>query len=231
MNVRAANIQSKIINQNTNMNKYHEILSKIILKGKDQCNNKGTIKYLLNQSLELKPIDLLELFEGHGLAKKKLKDELNLFMAGERSTKAYREVGVAWWDYCGPILVNSYPTYFEQLPKLIEKINKEKRSSKNYVLFLGANNTESNQQPCLSLIQFQLESNKLVVTAYQRSSDASLGLPSDIYHLYLISKQINVQLKSITLYLGNVHIYENNIENTHNLLSGKPATFNLNTGL
>lgn len=231
MNVRAANIQSLIINQKANMNKYHQILNQILVKGKNQKNNKGSIKYLLNQSLELKPIDLLELFEGHGLARKKLKDELNLFMSGERSTSAYREVGVSWWDYCGPILVNSYPTYFEQLPKLIDRINREKRTSKNYVLFLGSNNTESNQQPCLSLIQFQIEKGKLIVSAYQRSSDASLGLPSDIYHLYLISKQINLELKSITLFLGNVHIYENNIENTNFLLSGKTATFNLNTGI
>lgn len=97
------------------------------------------------------------------------------------------------------------------------------------MLFLGANNTESNQQPCLSLIQFQIERGKLIVSAYQRSSDASLGLPSDIYHLYLISKQIDVPLKEITLFLGNVHIYENNIENTSLLLNNKPATFNLNT--
>lgn len=127
-------------------------------------------------------------------------------------------------------MVNSYPTYFEQLPKLIEKINREKRSSKNYVLFLGSTNAESNQQPCLSLIQFQIDNGKLVVSAYQRSSDASLGLPSDIYHLYLISKQIEVPLKEITLFLANVHIYENNIEQTEILLSGKPAKFNLNTG-
>ncbi|ENI5461174.1 thymidylate synthase [Flavobacterium psychrophilum] len=212
------------------MNKYHQILAKILDKGKVQNNKKGAITYLLNQSLELKPIDLLELFESHAVAKKKLKDELVLFMAGERSTEAYRNIGVSWWDYCGPILVNSYPTYFEQLPKLIEKINKEKRTSKNYVLFLGSNNTESNQQPCLSLIQFQIDNGKLVVSAYQRSSDASLGLPSDIYHLYLISKQIDLTLKSITLYLGNVHIYENNIEKTKQLLAGEVVKFSLNVG-
>lgn len=212
------------------MNKYHGILDKILKKGKQQKNNKGSINYLLNQKIELKPIDLLELFEGHSVAKKKLKDELELFMAGERSTEAYREIGISWWDYCGPILVNSYPTYFEQLPKLIEKINREKRASKNYVLFLGSNNTESNQQPCLSLIQFQIDNGKLIVSAYQRSSDASLGLPSDIYHLYLISKQIGLQLKSITLFLGNVHIYENNIEGTKQLLSGEAVKFNLNVG-
>ncbi|ELY2011330.1 Thymidylate synthase family protein [Flavobacterium psychrophilum] len=212
------------------MNKYHQILAKILDKGKVQNNKKGAITYLLNQSLELKPIDLLELFESHAVAKKKLKDELVLFMAGERSTEAYRNIGVSWWDYCGPILVNSYPTYFEQLPKLIERINKEKRTSKNYVLFLGSNNTESNQQPCLSLIQFQIDNGKLVVSAYQRSSDASLGLPSDIYHLYLISKQIDLTLKSITLYLGNVHIYDNNIENTKQLLAGEVVKFSLNVG-
>lgn len=210
------------------MNKYHEILSKIISKGKRQENKKGAITFLLNQVLELKPIDLLDLFEGHSVAKKKLKDELILFMNGERSTEAYREIGVSWWDYCGPILVNSYPTYFEQLPKLIEKINQEKRTSKNYVLFLGSNNTESNQQPCLSLIQFQIDNGKLIISAYQRSSDANLGLPSDIYHLYLISKKIEVKLKSITLFLGNVHIYENNLESTQELLLGNSAKFNLN---
>jgi thymidylate synthase len=212
------------------MNKYHEILTKIVEKGKRQQNKKGSITYLLNEKMELKPIDLLELFEGHPMAKKKLKDELNLFMSGERSTKAYREVGVFWWDYCGPILVNSYPTYFEKLPKLIEKINKEKRNSKNYVLFLGSNDTETNQQPCLSLVQFQIENRKLVISAYQRSSDASLGLPCDIYHLYLISKQIDVPLKSITVMLGNVHIYENNIDSTKALLNGEQATFTLNVG-
>lgn len=210
------------------MNKYHQTLDKILTKGKIQNNKKGDIKYLLNQTLELKPIDLLELFEGHTMAKKKLKEELVLFTKGERSTEAYREIGVSWWDYCGPILVNSYPTYFEQLPRLIDKINQEKRTSKNYVLFLGSNNAESNQQPCLSLIQFQIENGKLVVSAYQRSSDASLGLPADIYHLYLISKKIDLQLKSITLFLGNVHIYANNIDATTALLSGQEAKFSLN---
>lgn len=210
------------------MNKYHKILDKILKKGKVQENKKGNITYLMNQRIDLKPFDLLELFEGHTIAKKKLKDELGLFMSGERLTERYREIGVSWWDYCGPILVNSYPTYFEQLPPLIAKINKELRNSKNYVLFLGSNNTESNQQPCLSLIQFQIENGKLILSAYQRSSDGNLGLPSDIYHLYLISKQINLPLKSIHLFLGNVHIYENNIENTLKLLNGESVKFNLN---
>jgi thymidylate synthase len=210
------------------MNRYHSILNEILTEGKKQSNKKGEILYLLNYVLELKPVHLLDLFEGYQLAKKKLKDELQLFIKGERNTEAYRQAGVTWWDYCGSILVNSYPTYFEQLPPLIDKINREKRPSKNYVLFLGANNIESNQQPCLSLVQFQIIKGKLVISAYQRSSDANLGLPSDIYHLYLISRKINVPLKSITLFLANVHIYNNNIELTKKLLNGEAIKFNLN---
>lgn len=204
------------------------MLSQILEDGKAQQNKKGDIVYLLNQELRLKPADLLDIFEGHGIARNKLKNELELFEVGERSTDKYREKGISWWDYCGPILVNSYPTYFEKLPGLIAKINAEKRSSKNYVLFLGQTGAESNQQPCLSLIQFQIESGKLVITAYQRSSDANLGLPSDIYHLYLISRQIDLPLKSITVFLGNVHIYANNIELTRKILAGERVNCNFN---
>ena len=210
-------------------NKYYAMLANIIDNGKQQKNKKGNIIYLLNQQLSLDPADLLDIFEGHNIARKKLKNELQLFMQGERNVERYREVGINWWDYCGSILVNSYPTYFEKLPPLIAKINREKRNSKNYVLFLGETGAESNQAPCLSLVQFQIDEGELVVSAYQRSSDANLGLPSDIYHLYLMARQIELPLKSITLYLGNVHIYENNINRTRLLLSGEEAVrFDLN---
>lgn len=202
------------------MNKYYQTLDKILREGNEQENRKGRIRYLLNERLTLTPVDLLDIFESHGIARKKLKAELSLFMQGERDVDKYREVGITWWDYCGHTLVNSYPTYFEKLPPLVAKINAEKRSSKNYVLFLGATEVETNQAPCLSLVQFQIDKGGLVVSAYQRSSDANLGLPADIYHLYLMSRQIDLPLESITLYLGNVHIYENNLSRTSDLLSG-----------
>lgn len=211
------------------MSRYFQILDKVLASGKTQNNRKGNIKYLLNEQLSLTPADLLDIFEGHTIARKKLRNELQLFMQGERSVEKYREAGINWWDYCGSILVNSYPTYFEKLPPLIARINKEKRNSKNYVLFLGATDAESNQAPCLSLVQFQIDEGTLVVSAYQRSSDANLGLPADIYHLYLMARQIDLPLQSITLNLGNVHIYENNLEKTRQLLDGNDGIkFELN---
>ena len=162
------------------MNKYYQILNKILEQGKTQTNKKGNIRYLLNEQR-------------------------------------------------GSVLVNSYPTYFEKLPPLIAKINSEKRNSKNYVLFLGETGAESNQAPCLSLVQFQIDKGELILSAYQRSSDANLGLPADIYHLYLMARQIDLPLKNITLNLGNVHIYENNLERTRLLLDdNENVKFDLN---
>ena len=222
---RATFVQPKI----KLMNKYYQTLDKILQTGKIQTNRKGRIKYLLNERLMLTPADLLDIFESHGIARKKLKEELKLFMQGVRDVEKYKEAGITWWDYCGHTLVNSYPTYFEKLPPLIAKINREKRNSKNYVLFLGETGVESNQAPCLSLVQFQIDEGELVLSAYQRSSDANLGLPADIYHLYLMARQVELPLKSITLDLGNVHIYENNIDRTLELLSGvENIKFDLN---
>lgn len=211
------------------MNKYYQMLEKVLNSDKTQQNKKGGIRYLLNERITLTPVDLLDIFESHGIARKKLCNELSLFMDGERNVEKYREAGINWWDYCGSILVNSYPTYFQKLPPLIEKINRERRNSKNYVLFLGETGVESNQMPCLSLVQFQIDEGELVLSAYQRSSDANLGLPSDIYHLYLISRQIEMPLKSITINFGNLHIYLSNEENTRRLLSGEEdVRFELN---
>ena len=56
------------------MNKYHDILSRILECGKVQRNKKGSITYLLNERLHLTPLDLLEIFEGHNIARKKLRN-------------------------------------------------------------------------------------------------------------------------------------------------------------
>ena len=129
------------------MNKYYAMLANVLENGREQHNKKGNIRYLTNEVMRIDPADLLDIFESHNIARKKLRNELDLFQRGERQTEAYREAGISWWDYCGPILVNSYPTYFERLPRLVERINREKRNSKNYVLFLGETGAESNQAP------------------------------------------------------------------------------------
>lgn len=59
------------------MNKYHELLGRIIAGGRTQENRKGRIRFLLDERLSLTPGDLLEIFEGHGIARRKLRQELS----------------------------------------------------------------------------------------------------------------------------------------------------------
>ena len=89
------------------------------------------------------------------------------------------QLNVGWQDKDGKAQQLTYRLEAGKLPPLIAKINREKRNSKNYVLFLGSTDAETNQAPCLSLVQFQIENGELVVSAYQRSSDANLGLPAE----------------------------------------------------
>lgn len=79
-----------LLNNKMKQNKYHQILARIIDRGRYQYNRKGKIIYLLNEQLSLSPADLLDIFEGHSLARKKLRSELSLFMSGERSVEKYR---------------------------------------------------------------------------------------------------------------------------------------------
>jgi len=210
------------------MNKYYKLLEKITNKGSFQENKKGSIYYLINESLKLSEDDLLKIFAEHKIAKTKLEAELQLYLQGIEETSQYNAIGVSWWDYCAPRLINSYPTYFKALNSLIHKINKELRPSKNYILFIGDTEKETNQLPCLSLMQFQIDKNELVITVYQRSADSNLGLPSDLYQVYLISKMINLPLKEVCFFIGNAHIYENNFPETKKLLANESYKFNLN---
>lgn len=217
------------------MNKYYNLLAKILAEGKLQDNKKGSIRYLLNQVVRAGETDVLRILDEHPVPRQKLKKELSLYCEGEQNVSAYSKAGIPWWQYCSPRLINSYPTYFKKLPSLIVKINTEMRSSKNYVLFIGSTLEPTNQLPCLSLMQFQIEEPAefplLHISVYQRSADCSLGLPCDIYQTYLISKMINADLGSITFFIGNAHIYANNLRPTRELLNGKPSrdlTFNLN---
>jgi len=210
------------------MNKYYRLLEKIISNGKKQTNKKGDITYLINESLKLNENDILRILKEHPIAKKKLSSELELYCSGITFVKEYNAVGITWWDYCYPEMINTYPTYFKKLPALIEKINKEKRSSKNYMLFIGETGVETSQLPCLSLMQFQISEGRLHVTIFQRSADSNLGLPSDIFQAYLISQKIDITLGSITFFIGNAHIYDNNLTKTGQLLKGDKVKFELN---
>lgn len=61
------------------MNKYYAMLENVLENGREQMNKKGNIRYLTNEVMRMDAGDLLDIFESHGIARKKLKSELELF--------------------------------------------------------------------------------------------------------------------------------------------------------
>ena len=211
-------------------NPYFKLLHKILKEGHIQRAKKGDSKALLNEVVRLSPSEVDDMLEVHKVAKTKLACELDLYLKGTTNLKAYqKKCGIHWWDYAKN-LKNTYPTFMKELPPLLEKMKKRGyKGSKNYVLGLIGDfktNSKSPQIPCLSAMQFQFKNGKggqqhLHITVFQRSADSNLGLPSDIYQTALIAKQIDLPLGSITFFIGNAHIYSNNIKATEQELNEK----------
>lgn len=140
------------------------------------------------------------------------------------------EYFVSYYDYYQPeAYIPRTDTYIEKDSAINEQIDRMRHSATRNILERRDVIIVASVSCLYGLGSVVIEDDGLVLSAYQRSSDANLGLPADIYHLFLIARQIDLPLKSITLNLGNVHIYENNIDKTCRLLAGEEGVrFDLN---
>lgn len=186
---------------------YKKILEKILCEGKFIERDIPLVS-LYNYNLNLNNNDLNEIISEISQERKdKFETEFTLFMQGFEDTETYKFFGINYWNYIGDKFINSYPKYYPKFQNIKSNL---KEDSKNQVLYLG-NNNPSNQQCCMSTIQFQKHSNKLYITALQRSCDANLGFLSDIYHLKLFKNLLKLPIENISILYGNIHIYQNNI--------------------
>jgi len=80
--------------------------------------------------------------------------------------------------------------------------------------------------PCHLLYQFHITDETLHLTMYQRSADLPLGVPFNIASyallLRLIAQITGLKCGSFTHFLGNVHIYEDQLEGLETQISRKP---------
>jgi thymidylate synthase len=80
--------------------------------------------------------------------------------------------------------------------------------------------------PCHALFQFYVAENKLSCQLYQRSCDTFLGLPFNIasYALlvYMIAQQCDFEVGDFVWTGGDVHIYNNHIDQVNLQLTREP---------
>ena len=139
-----------------------------------------------------------------------------------------RIYGAQWrdWSFVG---YNDSPCYIDQLATLIDTIKKDPTNRR--MLVTAWNPGELKRMalpPCHLLFQVLIDvsSNRLSLCMYQRSCDMFLGIPFNIASyallLHILAKATGYLPGRLTMFLADVHIYENHIYQVELQLTRKP---------
>ena len=167
--------------------------------------------------------------------------ELLWFLNGDTNIKYLKDHGVSIWDEWADENGNLGPVYgyqwrswpgingekIDQISKLIEQI-KSKPDSRRHIVtaWNPADVDKMALPPCHAMFQFYVADGKLSCQLYQRSCDTFLGLPFNIasYALlvHMIAQQCDLEVGDFVWTGGDVHIYNNHIDQVNLQLTRKP---------
>lgn len=116
----------------------------------------------------------------------------------------------------------------DQIARLIKEIETNPNSRRLIVSGWDPRECDNvDLPPCHTLFQFKISDERILhCQLYQRSADAFLGVPFNIssYALltHLIAHVCNFDVGEFVYTLGDYHIYQNHLEQVHEVLSRKP---------
>ena len=167
--------------------------------------------------------------------------ELLWFLKGETNIAYLKENGVSIWNEwanedgeLGPVYGKQWRSWegrdgkvVDQISELVKQIKSNPDSRR---LIVSAWNVtelpEMALMPCHTLFQFYVANGKLSCQLYQRSADVFLGVPFNIASYALLTLMIaqicDLEPGEFIHTFGDVHIYNNHIEQVKLQLSRKP---------
>jgi thymidylate synthase len=115
----------------------------------------------------------------------------------------------------------------DQIANLIHQIEKNPNSRRLIVTGWDPRQAENvDLPPCHTLFQFKVEGELIHCQLYQRSADAFLGVPFNISSyallLHMVAHVTGLTPGEFVYTLGDYHIYQNHLEQVHELLSREP---------
>jgi thymidylate synthase len=167
--------------------------------------------------------------------------ELLWFLKGETNIQYLRENGVSIWNEwanesgeLGPVYGKQWRSWegkdgkvVDQISDLIKQIKSNPDSRRLIVSAWNVSDLpEMALMPCHTIFQFYVADGKLSCQLYQRSADVFLGVPFNIASYALLTMMIaqvcDLKLGEFIHTFGDVHIYNNHIEQVKLQLSRTP---------
>ena len=224
------------------MQQYLDLLQYILNNGVEKPDRTGTgtkscfgyqMRFDLQQGFPLVTTKKLHL--------KSIIYELIWFLKGETNIAYLKEHGVSIWNEwanesgeLGPVYGKQWRSWegtdgrvTDQISDLVKQIKANPDSRR---LIVSAWNVSDLPKmalmPCHTLFQFYVADGKLNCQLYQRSADVFLGVPFNIASYALLTMMIaqvcDLQPGEFIHTFGDVHIYNNHIEQVNLQLSRKP---------
>ena len=224
------------------MQQYLHLLDHILQKGvkKEDRTGTGTLScfgYQMRFNLE----EGFPMVTTKKLHLKSIIHELLWFLKGETNIQYLKENGVSIWNEwadekgeLGPVYGKQWrswqSTSGKQIDQVSELIAQIKLNPDSRRLIISAWNVgdlpEMALMPCHALFQFYIAEGKLSCQLYQRSADVFLGVPFNIASYALLTLMVaqvcDLEPGEFVHTFGDVHLYNNHLEQAHLQLSRKP---------
>lgn len=224
------------------MQQYHQLLQYILDNGVSKTDRTGTgtiscfgyqMRFDLNNGFPLVTTKKIHL--------KSILYELLWFLKGDTNVQYLKDNNVSIWNEWADNNGNLGPVYGKQwrswgnsdgktIDQITEVVDQIKKNPDSRRLIVSAWNVGDLPKmalaPCHCLFQFYVAEGKLSCQLYQRSADAFLGVPFNIASYALLTMMIaqvcDLKLGEFIHSFGDVHLYNNHIEQAKLQLSRKP---------
>ena len=224
------------------MQQYLNLLQHIIDNGAEKTDRTGTgTKSCFGYQMRFNLAEGFPMVTTKKLHLKSIIYELLWFLNGDTNIKYLNDNGVRIWDEwadangdLGPVYGKQWRSWegangvvIDQITELIQQIKKTPDSRRLIVSAWNVGDlSKMALMPCHNMFQFYVADGKLSCQLYQRSADVFLGVPFNIASYALLTMMIastcGLEYGDFVHSFGDVHLYNNHIEQANLQLSRKP---------
>ena len=221
------------------MQQYLDLLKHILETGTEKSDRTGTgTKSVFGYQMRFNLEEGFPMVTTKKLHLRSIIYELLWFLKGETNIKYLNDNGVSIWNEwadengeLGPVYGKQWRSWtaadgkvYDQISDLIAQIKTNPDSRRLIVSAWNVGDLPHMAlMPCHTLFQFYVADGKLSCQLYQRSADVFLGVPFNIasYALFtmMVAQVCNLKLGDFVHSFGDVHLYNNHIEQTQLQLS------------